>query len=426
MTKKHLLLSSLAMVIIFFTLFSCREETKFGYEILPDSDKYEHLITDTVTVELYTQKDDTVITSHTTNLLVGSSEDPVFGYTSASSLMQFRLPLNNVLDTGFVVDSVVLILQYSSDFDSFGESSVSQKLNFFKSLSGDATTGDSIYYSWEPNIYAGGDLIGSTIVKPQTGDSISPLRVKLNDDFSQSLFQAIADTLDTNDELFTFLPGVYMEPDDTNTKASILSFDSEKDSIKVYYHTAIDAETTGTYVITTDNKSGIQLAHMNFFTHNYEPLPFYSLINETTIPATTAYIQSMAGLRAWLKFPHLGEWAKQKDSIVIHRAELLLPAIEKEGSSLEDYPPSPSVFFAYSDAEGNRLLPIVPSTYSSTEGEYSFDMADHLSGIIAGTDENNGVVMSILNSARSNNRAVISTEDAANKVRLVITYAKLP
>ncbi len=419
MTKKQIILSSLAMVVFFFTLLSCNEKGKFGYDVLPENDKFQNLITDTVTIDLYTLSHDTALISQAPSLLIGSYNDPVLGQHSASCLSQFRLPFSLAANSENVVDSAVLILSYSENTPFYGDKTKSQLINFY--IAGNNALGDTVF-SWEDNLYKGDTKIGSTnLTYPDTNF----VNIRLDDDFAKSFFDLNPTGFFTNTNFLDFLPGIYMTPDNPSEQACIHSFNAEKDTLKLYYHPTSNPDTFFYYSFTSDKKAEILLGHLNFFEHNYSSLPFYNMINQEEIASKEAYLQAMTGLRVKLKFPYIKEWAKLKDSIAILRAEIVLPGIEKNGAGLEEFSMPPTVFFNGLTADGQLLSPGFVQRKTS-DNEYRFDIADYLSGIIEGTAENNGFMLSVFGSGSTSERAIFSTEDISSRARLVVTYTKLP
>src|SRR5688572_14999594 len=106
--KRNLEVLFLSLISIGW-LFSCKEsESTIGFPELDN--KIQTVMIDTFTVRTSTVLLDSITTSGTNRILVGSYQDPVLGFISAASYFQIapKLPLS--IEINAVYDSAALLL----------------------------------------------------------------------------------------------------------------------------------------------------------------------------------------------------------------------------------------------------------------------------------------------------------------------------
>src|SRR5690554_116285 len=104
------------MLISLFIFGACENPTGIGLEVDPE-DQIEALFTDTVSIQAFTEMDDSVQSASFNHVVFGLFNDPIFGRTKADLAVGVSRPNSIALISPEAeIDSVVLILPYGGDF----------------------------------------------------------------------------------------------------------------------------------------------------------------------------------------------------------------------------------------------------------------------------------------------------------------------
>ena len=135
-------LDLLTLLISLFILSACQNPDSIGLEVDPSSAIKGSLI-DTVTIQSFTVREDSVKTSSLTEFPIGNLDDPIFGSTTASIATSLILPSVNLkFAASSELDSAVLVLKYSDEY--FGDPNSVHKFEVY-SLVGQLTSASNFY-----------------------------------------------------------------------------------------------------------------------------------------------------------------------------------------------------------------------------------------------------------------------------------------
>lgn len=422
MKKILLILSTLAILFI----ISCQNDTNFGYDILPDSDKKDLIITDTITLKVSTELMDTVVGSGVNKLLIGTCTDPVFGKTSASSALQFSISSYPVFLDSLIADSVLIYLPYSFNNEIqeyYGEKNSSQTIQVYEL--NENIKYDSIYFTNKnpESMYSPDKLIGTATLSPYSkNDTI--LSIKLNQATVDKLFGADDAVYNTTTNFLEYFNGIYVKTtgdDNVIVKYSI----NDYTRMTMYYHYPSTPDIVEDYSLSAN--LGF-CAHLNMFNHDYAGTEVLSNVNSDSI----AYIQSMQGLKAKVEFPYIKDFEKL-GNISIYRAELTVNTEDQAITNTSLYPAIQNIVAMGATETGTFFyLPeyinsssVYVSEALTDNGSYRFDIASQLSDYINGTTDNNGLYLFSNNGSEVFNRSIITGGKHSNKIRLILSYSKL-
>jgi len=111
-TKKIKQLFFIILVITTVVTACKKKESDLGLNLLSDSDQFNFISTDTISVNISTSFEDSLETDERSVVLLGSYMDPVFGLAQASIVTQIGLSTENVnfnnSTTNPVADSLIL------------------------------------------------------------------------------------------------------------------------------------------------------------------------------------------------------------------------------------------------------------------------------------------------------------------------------
>ena len=198
--KKIFLLS---LVIILITI-ACTDPNTIGLEIQPDSDNIIISSMSSAEFNSTTKSEDSLQTNNAFIQLLGEIDDVEFGNTNIGNFYtQILLTENNsTLGSNPVVDSVILSYTYSGyygDLEDFTNLEVSQIYeDIYK---------DSIYYSNSFNISPGSiDNVEEFMTSTNSDDPF--LKVKLKNEFGQSILNLGEDILKDNETFLEHFKGI--------------------------------------------------------------------------------------------------------------------------------------------------------------------------------------------------------------------------
>ncbi|MEI7594329.1 MAG: DUF4270 domain-containing protein [Bacteroidota bacterium] len=420
-------------LIIIIAFSACKEKDEIGLDVLPPSDKLGVSFTDTVTIETYCVREDSIPSGGTSSALLGTINDPVFGKTTAGFCTQFTLPTSNVSFQTPTLDSIVLSLAYAGYY---GDTLNPLQIEVYKLT--ESLSPDSVYYSDRVIQTDGINLASGTIV-PHPTDSVmvgsgkmtSHLRIKLDDSFGQMFLNAsgTADLSNTT-EFRKFFKGLkVIASSSVSGTGSVLYFDllskTDLSKLTVYYNDSLSYS----FKITSD------CARLNTFTHDYSSAS--SINSQLSSPSqgqTITYVQPMGGLRVKVNIPYIKNF-NDLGSISINKAELIVTAESSNASNTTLSVPSKLSFVAIGDNGQNTYLTdwsvegdaFFGGSLNSTTKQYSFNIARHIQDILLGKISNNGFYLMVSGSAVRANRLLLygGSKSQPGRLRLKLTYTKI-
>ena len=428
---KNTLFYFIAALILILS-FSCNEITDVGYDILPDKDKLNLKVTDTLTIDVHTYLMDTIAVDKVPSVLLGQYSDPYTGTSNAGFVMQFTMAGYPVFSDSLIADSVVLTLPYTSASQkSYGDTTAQQLIAVYELTK--ALRVDTSYYSTlNPAELHAGELLGTHTFTPfpatdTINGKVNRMHITLSAELAEKFLRADGNVFASGDNFRDFFKGVYVKSVEGD---AIVKYDvNENTLLTVCYHYP-SSDTTARYWEATANSN--HCARFNLFEHDYSQTSFYDKLNDDNMPEdSVAYIQAMGGLRLKVNIPYIDELSKL-GNISIYRAELIIKAVPKEYSLEWSYPAIDNLIITGVGTDSEYfLLPeyISDNQYLavsySDDNEYHFDIGYHVKNIIDGVIENNGFY--IFSSAGSFNlgRSIVTTGSNSDNIKLVVTYVDL-
>jgi hypothetical protein len=432
-------------ILLFIFLNSCKKDPyAIGLDLLPPSDTLSLLVVDTATVVAYSVIQDSIRTDETTNILLGSLVDPVFGTTTASFYSQFRLSTEAPdFGTAPVLDSLVLLLKYDSIY---GDTNSLQTVRVYE-LSQDLYY-DSIYYSNHQALNYG-TMVANYTFRPNLKDSVtviggklSPhLRINLNKlthYLGNKLLYAPEAVLATNTEFLEFMKGLYVETVSRTSGGALLFFklDNVLTKMVVYFHNEEEDSLHFDFLINANS------ARFNSFDHNgyanADP-NFRSQVvfHDTTLGKNTLYLQGLGGVRTRVRFPFLKDF-NNLGHLAINNAILVFKNMETDTT----YPPPVKLQLYNVDSLG-RLGIIMDSdegenyfdgNYDKSSRTYKFRITRQIQNILAGKIKNFDMYIMVNNPVSNelipgrvilNGTQPLPPASYSDRIQLQITYTKL-
>ncbi len=190
------------------------------------------VLIDTLQVKASTFRFDSIITSNTRRVLVGSYTDPIFGKTTSDSYLEL-LPTDGNFDLrdDAVYDSIALIMRYDTYF--YNDTIPQQRFKVYE-VTDDIKTDNDLFYNtttFETNPVAIGDVLFEA--RPTKGDS---LHITIDPAYGQVLFDRLNDNdINDLDDFLNLYKGINIQPDDQNTAVLGFAMTPENTFIRLYY-----------------------------------------------------------------------------------------------------------------------------------------------------------------------------------------------
>jgi hypothetical protein len=423
------------LTISLLSLFqACKKEPdKVGIGIRPEEDIVNVFNQDTSTVKAYSVREDSVKTDETQLNLVGSYLDPVFGKTTATLYTQVRLSENGyTFGDNPVLDSIVLTMDYSGYY---GDTNDQLQMRVYQ-LS-ESIFPDSVYYSNKSIPYDPVELAGLSFYPRPTspvvvaGDTVlARLRIRLSDDFGNSILNAPASALLDNENWLEFFKGFVLVPEETGGTGSMLSFDllSSVSNLVIYYRNDEQDSLDFEFFI-NDNCARF----MNY--DHYDYIHADALLQEQVMDGNTAlgdnrlYLQAMAGIKAKIMFPHIRS-INANGRVAINEAKLVINDYQEE----EEFPPPGRLVVVGIDEEGkNYIIPdqfefYYGGYYDTTNNQVVFRITRYIQSLLEEGAQDYGLHLLIASASLLPNRQIMNgplpdpPTPFSKRLKLNITY----
>lgn len=398
---------------------------------------------DTMKVEVYTIREDSVRSDRSNFGTLGEMWDPIFGKTDANVYANFKLNqlygsegLGNVT----AVDSAYLSLTYSSSgyFGDITKLRGPQRITVYRLLT-DLTyysTTERGYFSNLSLPYDSLNPLGSAVIVPRPYDSVRvagvnqgpQIRIKLRNDFAYSLITANPSAFLSDEAFASYFKGVYVTSD------AIADFDSKitgailyllmpglQSKISIYYR-----DNNGNQVFSASVKeTGVWI---NRFRHEYSGSDI-QFTNGKAPGVQNIYIQPMAGCIAQVNLPDLSYFRNNK-SKAINKVELIFHVDqEKTGNYI-----LPQRLYLVRKASDGLLYKLpddqttgtIGGIYDQVNKQYKFSITFHVSNLIQGITPNDPLILDMdFKSSRAERVVLNGTAASDKKVEFKLFYTEL-
>jgi len=322
--------------LVFGCLIACcwgctKPETDIGLGLQPTSELLDVAVTDTVTVELATVREDSLETDKLSTGLIGRVFVPRFGWVNTSLATQLRLSATDA-DFGInpVADSMFLQLRYTGDF--YGrltpqavsvqplEDSLSLDSTYHSNLSLSTSGAEWVVDGTAPFVFQPSEptLVGNDTLAPQ-------LRIPIRTEVAQSFLELDTTAFDGNASWFQELPGILIRHGGVGQGVVAFDINSGLSVMRMHYHNDND---TSSYDFLISPLS----ARVNLFEHDFvgelKGLDADNGLDE--LPGNErAYVLSASGCKTRLRFPHLNSFVDSAGNTpTVLKAELVVPVEE--------------------------------------------------------------------------------------------------
>lgn len=416
-------------ILLFLFLYQCTEPSIIGLDIQPPSDQLNVIFTDTLTVNSFTYREDSVRSDKTLYFLLGNLNDPVFGKSQASFCTQVNLPSSNItFPEDLTVDSLVLSLVVKGYY---GNEKYINNLDIRVYEINDLLYPDSSYYSFQTIDKKA--LIGSKTCIPNLEDSVSVdgtklpphIRIPLDNNLAKRFVEDAANGKLTNNSVFTeYFRGILVEAIPTNIGGSIYYFDliSSASKLTLYYHTP---QQSANFSFLINDKC----ARFNMFNHDYS-YATPELQQQFANPGQASeklFLQSRAGTKINIFFPTIQNLINPYP-VLVNKAELVFK-VDLSDISNNIYPiPVRLTLVKYKDDGTYTFIPDQTSsffggTYNSSGKEFVFNITQYIQSLLKEDAIDFGIALVISGASTRGDRVVLHGMLSSElKPRLRLTY----
>ncbi len=393
------------------------------------------ILVDSISPTVSTVYKDSVATSQTGNVIVGSYTDPYFGKTTSNSYLQLTPPTLTDLLNNAQYDSLVLLTKCTGGF--YGDTTLPITIAVNQLATEIKFTENQINF-YNINSWPTATTLGTRTLtlRPLNGDSAN---IRLSDAKGIELYNMIKTKdpiLKDNVQFTNYFKGLQLTATSNN---NIFNF---KDSVvmRLYYHQTDITRDAKYFDFPFFNKP----LQFNQITADRSGTPLAALntINNEIISTSTGnigYMQSATGLYLKVSFPTIRKLLERSDFIKIIRAELVVKPIVNSYSGF--YPLPPVLYGAQTDGANEPGLPITTVTNGSASvgtgnlfiddvygvnTNYTYDVTTYLQGQIINPAINKDGILLIPPADKrfsAMNRLVIGDAQNANsKIKLNVYY----
>lgn len=433
----------ISVLVVLFA--SCSKTTEnIGNGLISENDHIEASFIDTLRINCYSQRIDTMFTKGMTTVLLGSMMDPVMGLTTANLFTQLHISsTNQFFGDAPVIDSVVLQLAMTGYY---GDTMTMQTVHVYEM--DDTLSAHEEYYQFSDLMAQGEDFANSyqfyphpkTINTVVGNDTLSQavLRIPLSNTLGERLAAADSTIYSSPDAFKSFFHGLKISCENVNEGGAICYFSPTTNTItklQVYYRENAEAKAMRyDFYITSDD------VYFNQYQHDYtlgsDEFQQQVLQGDTLLGLTQLYLQSMGGLRCFLSFPDLKDWAdtlqKESSHLIINEAKLVLPAAAMMIDTSIMTAPSSLALLSLNTNGSTSLIPdylegsaYYGGSYSSAKKNVTFRISEYLQGIILGNENTKGLYLSITGASYNAQRWVIAGPeyDMGKQLKCEIKYS---
>lgn len=384
-----------------------KADIQFGEQFV-DAGITNIVMVDTITPVLSSVFRDSVPTSQSGTLIIGSYNDPFFGTVAASSFFVLASP-SATPDMHISATYDSLVLQIRSDSSFYGDTSIAQRFNVHE-LSSLIDFGDDKTYLYNSSnfpVYA--TPIGAAIVtvRPSLKDSV---KIRLSDIKGQELFaliQSKSQEVLTSADFEQYFKGLRISPSDNAAHAAVYGF-SDSVTMRLYYHESNPylSQEYIDFVLTSRDRQFNRLQYDRSGTTLDMAIPETKEI-PSALTGGSAYVQPLTGVLLKMRFPSLRSLLARSDYIKIMKAELIIAP--SKGSYSYNYMLPPQLIAASANVnnELSGYLAMAGNTASQNiqygglttdwlygeDTRYTYDVTAYLQAEIENNVENtNGLI----------------------------------
>ena len=239
--------------ISFVFLASCTTDDT-TYEVGSDfiDNDIQVRVIDTFSIKAGTIKLDSLLTSSTNRILLGSVIDENFGHLSSKSYLQL-ITSSFTIDSDAVYDSIGMILNYDNYY--YGDTTKIQTYKLHRITETFEPEEGTDFYNTSSLEYSAG-VLGEISFTPKPNKATDSLFIKMDDVLGEEIFNKIVDNdINTSDDFLQYFKGLAIVAD-TSESNHVLGFNTQtsastagNSSMRLYYTIEDDDSEDNSYYV---------------------------------------------------------------------------------------------------------------------------------------------------------------------------------
>lgn len=405
-----------------------KKENPLGVSALPNGSELSTQGVDTFTLLTYCELEDSTVSKNPRFNLLGAYIDPVFGSYNASFYTQFRpSTLSPNFESNIQIDSFVLALEYGGYYGELDPQLI-EVYEITEALNDDEEVD---YYTFSTSTTNNVNLVptanneGLITPSPLTptivdGEEVADaqLRLHLDTNLARTFIDAALTTtnFDSEENFLDYFKGIHVK---TNNGLQIPG----KGGV-LYFNTADPASGLTIYYTVNGNQQSFEFiinatdVDYNNVTIDAAGTEIEDVLNNTETAGLDEFYTQAGHIRSKIDLPGLKNLPK---NAIIHTAQLILPVSFYSESGFY-----PSTFISLSSRliEGDNRLYSLPTSevqYDTDRKAYVIDLRTYVQNVVAGTFEDNGILLSPSFFNTSAERIIFNGSQTINKAKPKLT-----
>ncbi|MBU3012629.1 DUF4270 domain-containing protein [Polaribacter vadi] len=398
-------------------------------------------VIDTFTVKTGTFKLDSLITSGTGRILLGSIKDDDFGNTTAKSYLELVASAYSISNDA-IYDSIGMILNYDTYY--YGDTTKLQTYNLHRITETFEPEDSDDFYNSSFLDYDSQSL-GEISFIPKPNKETDSLFIKMDDVLGEEIFDKIVDNdINNSDDFLQYFKGLAIVPD-ASLDSHMLGFGSypststeENSSMRLYYTIKDDDSEDNNYYVDFLISSSTQQFNQIETDYSTSVVGDFADVEEIRSSEDTnyaTYIQSGTGLCTRIEIPSIKKLLEFSNEATTLSATLTFSPLNGSYSSENPLPESLLVYVV--DHKNRFVKQLVDinetSAYAylndnqdefSQNVSYSVDLSGYVEEILLTESDLNYALMVLYETYDQNVSNLIIEDNPAtdNQVKLTVKY----
>lgn len=418
-TKTRNTLKKLSYLIIFafFAFTGCEEDpNELGSSLIEPFDSSDVVIDTSLSLSTYLYQRDSLNTANLPYVVMGKTEDPFYGVTSAGFFTQLSYSSSYGFGENAEADSVFLHLLVNKQY----QANRSADIKVYQ-LNTPLEYGEKYYSNVNPSDFYFPEQI--SLETEYIGDDT--IKVALDPEYGDFLLQHDSTTIDSAAMFYEQVPGIYVTFDEVigeNGYLSQVDLNNSYSKLTLYYtndETEEEISDRQDYVINQ------YMAKFNYHNYNFDNLESGEenvrtyVENDSLVSDSLLFISGLTGTYAKLVVPEeLRDKYGDQDSLLLGSAEIILPL----ASEYHKFDPSDQLYF-YNYSSDTTSVATNEVEFITEKNHFIANVTDYIDGYIKGEQDRN-LYVNIRNFPYEPGRVTLTGKNHSNPIRFKVKFYK--
>ncbi|MCI2227708.1 DUF4270 domain-containing protein [Polaribacter sp. MSW13] len=425
---------------------SCTSDETLSYKVGSDfieTDIQVRLI-DTFSIKAGTYKLDSLPTSNTSRILLGSLFDNYFGHLTAKSYLQLS-PSSLSIDAEAVYDSIGMILNYDNYYYYYyyGDTTKIQSYNIYRVTQTIEPEEGTTFYNTSTLHYDPASL-GELSFTPKPNKSTDSLYIPMKVELGEEIFNKIVDNdINTIDDFLQYFKGIAIVPD-TTLDSHVLGFNistiestARNSKVRLYYtvNDDDDNENNSYYVdfVLSDATKQFNEIRSDLSSTILDSFEDVEDIKLSTSTDNLIFAQGGTGISSRIEIPSIKKLSEISNTSSVLSAELTFKPLNGSYSNSNSLDETLLVYVVdhknrvikeLVDIDGNVVNAVLNQDGSEFNSNtyYSINLSGYVEEILQSEYDLNYALMIQFTNYSSIVKNLVIDNDANNQIKLAVKY----